>query len=122
MSKSRSTLKTKAALQKSSLLEKKLGVEQLWFDEQDDEDLQIDAKNWKPSIITIKTDPLDENFPPLTGVSDFNAAKSTHNEDSVKETKKNAPSLMDANKIPLDLTNPFIKKLEEDHPGIGAIL
>ncbi|KHJ35584.1 hypothetical protein EV44_g4126 [Erysiphe necator] len=119
-----STLHTKAALQKSSILEKKLGVVQFSIDEQDeqdDEDLEMDAVTGKPSTNTINTDPL-EDFPPLTGVSELNAVKITQNEDNVNETKKkkNATSLMDAIKSLLDLTNPFLKKLEEDHPRVGA--
>ncbi|KHJ36239.1 putative effector protein [Erysiphe necator] len=125
ISKAHSTRHTKAALQKSSTLEKKLGVVQFSIDEQDeqdDEDLEMDAVTGKPSTYTINTDPFDEDFPPLTGVSELNAVKITQNEDNVNETKKkkNATSLMDAIKSLLDLTNPFLQKLEEDHPGVGT--
>ncbi|POS85863.1 hypothetical protein EPUL_004034 [Erysiphe pulchra] len=77
------------------------------MDEQDDENLEMDVQTGESPNNIINTDLFDEDFPPLTGVSDFIAAKSTQNDGNINETKKNVTSLMDAIK-------------EEDHPGVGA--
>ncbi|POS83652.1 hypothetical protein EPUL_003478 [Erysiphe pulchra] len=106
MSKARSTLHTHAALQKSSILEKKLGVKQFSMDEQDDENLMMDVKTGEPPNNIINTDPLDEDFPPLTIMAT-----------SMKLIRMQLHSWM---LFFLNSQTLSQKKLEEDHPGVGA--
>ncbi|POS84893.1 hypothetical protein EPUL_006568 [Erysiphe pulchra] len=90
------------------------------MDKQDDENLFIDVETGEPPNNIINTDPCDEDFPPLTGVSDIITAKITQNNGNINETKNNATSLMDAINSLLDPPNPFLKNFDEDHHGVGA--
>lgn len=115
----RSSLHANVALHKSSILEKKFGTEQFSIDDQADM-AEMDVEPKELSINTINSDPFEEDFPPLPGISDVNVAKSTTESSKINEENRSATLLMDAIKGLLDLTNPYFKKMEEEHPGIGT--
>lgn len=119
-SKLRSTSYKSTALYKSGIMEEKLGVEQLSNDEQADEELEMDVVSEESSSNVVNTDKFEEDFPRLTGSSGDNSTTCNPMNSNTDETKQSVTSLMDAIKGLLDLTNPYLKKLEEDHPGVGT--
>ncbi|KHJ33276.1 putative effector protein [Erysiphe necator] len=119
ITKPRSTPHANVALHKSSILEKNFGTEQFSIDDQADK-ADMDVEPEELSINTINSDPFEEDFPPLSGISNANVAKSTTESSKINEENRSATLLMDAIKGLLDLTNPYLKKLEEEHPGIGT--
>lgn len=119
ISKARSTPYTTAALHKSSILLKKLGAEQFSTDDQK-EDAEMDVESEETQINFDDTDPFEEEFPPLSKVIDDKSSKSNIERDCRNATKHNTTSLMDAIKGLLDLTNPYLKNLEVEHPGVGT--
>lgn len=65
------------------------------------------------------SDPFEEDFPPQSGISDDNVAERTTESSKANELKRSVTLLMDTIKGLLDLTNPYLKKFEEEHPGVG---
>ncbi|POS84300.1 hypothetical protein EPUL_005308 [Erysiphe pulchra] len=119
ISKPRSTPQTNVTLHESSILEKMLGFEQFLLDDQADK-VDMDVEPAELPINTISSDPFEEEFPPLPGFSDDNAAKNTTECGKINVKNRSVTLLMDAIKGLLDLTNPYLKELEEEHPGIGT--
>ncbi|KHJ32001.1 hypothetical protein EV44_g3314 [Erysiphe necator] len=84
-----------AALYKSGIIEKKLGVEQFSIDLQAEEEVEMNVVTKEPLINDLNTDPFVE-YPTPTGASIDNSVKCTPKNSNTNVTNHSVTSLMDA--------------------------